>query len=260
MAKKIEEMAAATSASEKLKALQAAMAKIEKDFGRGSIMKLGDERVEDVEVIPTGSIGLDAALGVGGYPKGRIIEIYGPESSGKTTLAIHAIAEAQKAGGIAAFIDAEHAFDRFYAEKLGVEVITSTMALEITGEGVIDGRAQEAGWWVNHRERYKTFRGSLLLLERCKNVTVQGVTFRNSPFWNIHPLFSRDLSFLNILVEAPAVSPNTDGFDPESCPGEREGHFGLKGIKERVKHLGGTFAISSEPGIGTKATIVIRIN
>ena len=106
----------------KLKALQAAMSKIEKDFGKGSIMKLGDEQVENVEVIPTGSIGLDAALGVGGYPKGRIIEIYGPESSGKTTLAIHAIAESQKAGGIAAFIDAEHAFDRFYAAKLGVDV------------------------------------------------------------------------------------------------------------------------------------------
>ncbi len=106
----------------KLKALQAAMAKIEKDFGKGSIMKLGDEKIENIEVIPTGSIALDNALGVGGYPKGRIIEIYGPESSGKTTLAIHAIAEAQKAGGIAAFIDAEHAFDRFYAEKLGVDV------------------------------------------------------------------------------------------------------------------------------------------
>ena len=91
----------------KLKALQAAMAKIEKDFGKGSIMKLGDEHVENIEVIPTGSIALDNALGVGGYPKGRIIEIYGPESSGKTTLAIHAIAEAQKAGGIAAFIDAD---------------------------------------------------------------------------------------------------------------------------------------------------------
>ena len=106
----------------KLKALQAAMSKIEKDFGKGSIMRMGDEHVEDVEVIPTGSIGLDAALGVGGYPKGRIIEIFGPESSGKTTLAIHAIAEAQKRGGIAAFIDAEHAFDRFYAQKLGVDV------------------------------------------------------------------------------------------------------------------------------------------
>lgn len=106
----------------KLKALQAAMAKIEKDFGKGSIMRMGDEQIEDVEVIPTGSIALDCALGVGGYPRGRIIEIYGPESSGKTTLAIHAIAETQKAGGIAAFIDAEHAFDRFYAAKLGVDV------------------------------------------------------------------------------------------------------------------------------------------
>ena len=108
--------------SEKLKALQMAMSKIEKDFGKGSIMRMGDEHFENVEIIPTGSIGLDAALGVGGYPRGRVIEIYGPESSGKTTLAIHAIAEAQKAGGIAAFIDAEHAFDRFYAAKLGVDV------------------------------------------------------------------------------------------------------------------------------------------
>ena len=122
MAKKEIEGDALNPQSEKLKALQAAMSKIEKDFGKGSIMKLGDESVENVEVIPTGSIGLNAALGVGGYPRGRIIEIYGPESSGKTTLAIHAIAEAQKQGGIAAFIDAEHAFDRFYAEKLGVDV------------------------------------------------------------------------------------------------------------------------------------------
>ena len=122
MAKKDIEEGAVNPQSEKLKALQAAMSKIEKDFGKGSIMKLGDENVENVEVIPTGSIGLNAALGVGGYPRGRIIEIYGPESSGKTTLAIHAIAEAQKQGGIAAFIDAEHAFDRFYAEKLGVDV------------------------------------------------------------------------------------------------------------------------------------------
>ena len=106
----------------KLKALQAAMAKIEKDFGKGSIMKLGENNVEKVEVIPTGSLGLDMALGVGGYPKGRIIEIFGPESSGKTTLALHAIAEAQKQGGIAAFIDAEHAFDCFYAANLGVDV------------------------------------------------------------------------------------------------------------------------------------------
>ena len=113
MAKKEEMQEGTLNPNEgKLKALQAAMAKIEKDFGKGSIMKLGDEHIENIEVIPTGSIALDNALGVGGYPKGRIIEIYGPESSGKTTLAIHAIAEAQKAGGIAAFIDAEHAFDR----------------------------------------------------------------------------------------------------------------------------------------------------
>ncbi len=105
---------------DKLKALQIAMAKIEKDFGKGSIMKLGDQPVEKVEVIPTGSVGLNAALGVGGYPRGRIIEIYGPESSGKTTLALHAMAEAQKMGGVAAFIDAEHAFDPYYAAALGV--------------------------------------------------------------------------------------------------------------------------------------------
>lgn len=128
MAKTEEELAAEKIEQEKavkqakMKALQAAMSKIEKDFGKGSIMRMGDEKIENVEVIPTGSLGLDVALGVGGYPKGRIIEIYGPESSGKTTLAIHAIAEAQKQGGIAAFIDAEHAFDRFYAEKLGVDV------------------------------------------------------------------------------------------------------------------------------------------
>ena len=112
----------------KLNALAQAMGNIEKNFGRGAIMKLGDEQIEDVEVIPSGSIGLNYALGVGGYPRGRIIEIYGPESSGKTTLAIHAIAEAQKAGGIAAIIDAEHAFDRFYAEKLGVDVNNLLMA------------------------------------------------------------------------------------------------------------------------------------
>ena len=112
-----------TSPSEvKLQALKAAMMKIEKDFGKGSIMNLGEQEIEKVDVIPTGSLGLDIALGVGGYPRGRIIEIYGPESSGKTTLAIHAIAEAQKRGGIAAIIDAEHAFDRFYAESLGVDL------------------------------------------------------------------------------------------------------------------------------------------
>ena len=124
--------------SEKLKALQAAMSKIEKDFGKGSIMRMGDEQIENVDVIPTGSIGLNAALGVGGYPKGRIIEIYGPESSGKTTLAIHAIAEAQKAGGIAAFIDAEHAFDRFYAQKLGVDVDNLLISQPDNGEQALE--------------------------------------------------------------------------------------------------------------------------
>ena len=138
MAKKDIEGAALNPQQEKLKALQAAMSKIEKDFGKGSIMKLGDEQIENVEVIPTGSIALNAALGVGGYPKGRIIEIYGPESSGKTTLAIHAIAEAQKAGGIAAFIDAEHAFDRFYAEKLGVDVNNLYIAQPDNGEQALE--------------------------------------------------------------------------------------------------------------------------
>ena len=136
MAKK--EITLAEGASEKLKALQAAMAKIEKDFGKGSIMKLGDEQIENVDVIPTGSIALNAALGVGGFPKGRIIEIYGPESSGKTTLAIHAIAEAQKAGGIAAFIDAEHAFDRFYAAKLGVNVDELLISQPDNGEQALE--------------------------------------------------------------------------------------------------------------------------
>ena len=126
------------ASSEKLKALQAAMDKIEKNFGKGSIMKMGDEVVEQVDVIPTGSIGLNAALGVGGFPRGRIIEIYGPESSGKTTLAIHAIAEAQKAGGIAAFIDAEHAFDRFYAAKLGVDVDNLFISQPDNGEQALE--------------------------------------------------------------------------------------------------------------------------
>ena len=126
------------ASGEKLKALQAAMDKIEKSFGKGSIMKMGDESVEQVEVIPTGSIGLNVALGVGGYPRGRIIEIYGPESSGKTTLAIHAIAEAQKAGGIAAFIDAEHAFDRFYAAKLGVDVDNLLISQPDNGEQALE--------------------------------------------------------------------------------------------------------------------------
>ena len=124
--------------NEKLRALQAAMDKIEKSFGKGSIMKLGDDSFEDVEVIPTGSVGLNSALGVGGYPRGRIIEIYGPESSGKTTLAIHAIAEAQKMGGIAAIIDAEHAFDRFYAQKLGVDIDNLLISQPDCGEQALE--------------------------------------------------------------------------------------------------------------------------
>lgn len=128
----------ATPHTEKLKALQLAMDKIEKDHGKGTIMKLGDNNIEHVSVIPTGSIGLNAALGVGGYPRGRIIEIYGPESSGKTTLAIHAIAEAQKAGGIAAIIDAEHAFDRFYAQSLGVDVDNLLISQPDSGEQALE--------------------------------------------------------------------------------------------------------------------------
>ena len=124
--------------NEKLRALQAAMDKIEKNFGKGSIMKLGDDNFEEVEVIPTGSVGLNAALGVGGFPRGRIIEIYGPESSGKTTLAIHAIAEAQKMGGIAAIIDAEHAFDRFYAQKLGVDIDNLLISQPDCGEQALE--------------------------------------------------------------------------------------------------------------------------
>ena len=124
--------------ADKLKALQLAMEKIEKEHGKGTIMKMGEENVEDVSVIPSGSIGLNLALGVGGYPRGRIIEIYGPESSGKTTLAIHAIAEAQKAGGIAAIIDAEHAFDRFYAEKLGVDIDNLLISQPDSGEQALE--------------------------------------------------------------------------------------------------------------------------
>lgn len=123
---------------EKLKALQLAMEKIDKDHGKGTIMKMGDNLVVDVPVISTGSIGLNAALGVGGYPRGRVIEIFGPESSGKTTLAIHAIAEAQKVGGIAAIIDAEHAFDRFYAEKLGVDVNNLLISQPDSGEQALE--------------------------------------------------------------------------------------------------------------------------
>ena len=123
---------------EKLKALQLAMEKIEKDHGKGTIMRMGSTKVEEIAVIPTGSIGLNAALGVGGYPRGRVIEIYGPESSGKTTLAIHAIAQAQKAGGIAAIIDAEHAFDRFYAEKLGVNTDDLLISQPDNGEQALE--------------------------------------------------------------------------------------------------------------------------
>ena len=124
---------------EKLKALDAAIAKLEKEYGKGAVMKLGDPASQmNVETIPTGSLSLDIALGLGGIPKGRVIEIYGPESSGKTTLAIHAIAEAQKAGGIAAFIDAEHAFDRFYAEKLGVDVENLWISQPDSGEQALE--------------------------------------------------------------------------------------------------------------------------
>lgn len=123
---------------EKLKALQLTMDKIEKSYGKGSIMKLGDRAVEDVSSIPSGSLGLDIAMGVGGYPKGRIIEIFGPESSGKTTLAIHAIAEAQKAGGIAAIIDAEHAFDPGYATKLGVDINELLISQPDNGEQALE--------------------------------------------------------------------------------------------------------------------------
>ena len=127
-----------TPSAEKLKALQLAMAKIDKEFGKGAIMKLGDDKIEDIPVIPSGSVGLNVALGVGGYPRGRVIEIYGPESSGKTTLAIHAMAEVQKQGGIAAIIDAEHAFDRFYAEKLGVDTDNLLIAQPDCGEQALD--------------------------------------------------------------------------------------------------------------------------
>src|SRR5271170_6577714 len=126
------------SSAEKLKALQLTLDKLEKSYGKGTIMKLGDTVIEATEVISTGSLGLDIALGVGGLPKGRVIEIYGPESSGKTTLAIHAIAESQKKGGIAAFIDAEHAFDRFYAKKLGVDVENLLISQPDNGEQALE--------------------------------------------------------------------------------------------------------------------------
>ena len=136
--KKTKKGAVADPMAAKREALAQALGKIEKDFGRGAVMKLGDDSIEDIEVIPTGSVGLNYALGVGGYPRGRIIEIYGPESSGKTTLAIHAIAEAQKMGGIAAIIDAEHAFDRFYAQSLGVDIDNLLMAQPDNGEQALE--------------------------------------------------------------------------------------------------------------------------
>ena len=139
MAKAVEEKTGAEVNAAKLKALQATIDKIEKDYGKGTIMKLGDQPEWDAaQVIPSGSIALDHALGIGGYPKGRIIEIYGPESSGKTTLAIHAIAEAQKAGGIAAIIDAEHAFDRTYAKALGVDLETLLISQPDNGEQALE--------------------------------------------------------------------------------------------------------------------------
>ncbi|MFS8615337.1 MAG: recombinase RecA [Solitalea sp.] len=124
--------------TEKLKALQLTLDKLEKEFGKGSIMRLGDSPIVKVEAIPTGSIGLDIALGIGGFPKGRVVEIYGPESSGKTTLAIHVIAEAQKKGGVAAFIDAEHAFDKYYAQQLGVDVDNLLISQPDNGEQALE--------------------------------------------------------------------------------------------------------------------------
>ncbi|OFY85078.1 MAG: recombinase RecA [Bacteroidetes bacterium RIFCSPLOWO2_12_FULL_35_15] len=142
MSKETKETKAANSAKEinkeKLKALQLTIDKLEKTYGKGSIMKMGDTAIEQVEVIPTGSLGLDIALGIGGLPKGRVIEIYGPESSGKTTLTMHAIAEVQKAGGIAAFIDAEHAFDRTYADKLGIDTENLLISQPDNGEQALE--------------------------------------------------------------------------------------------------------------------------
>jgi recombination protein RecA len=138
MAKEKTEVVDLSVNKEKLKALQSTIEKIEKSYGKGAIMKMGDSAIEDVEIISSGSIGLDAALGIGGFPKGRIIEIYGPESSGKTTLAIHAIAEAQKKGGLAAIIDAEHAFDRSYAQKLGVDTANLFISQPDNGEQALE--------------------------------------------------------------------------------------------------------------------------
>ena len=131
-------MAADKEKAAKLKALQLTLDKLDKAYGKGTVMKMGDVAVDDVEAISSGSLGLDLALGVGGYPRGRVIEIYGPESSGKTTLTLHAIAEAQKAGGIAAFIDAEHAFDRFYAQNLGIDVDNLIISQPDHGEQALE--------------------------------------------------------------------------------------------------------------------------
>lgn len=136
--KEAPEMKAKEVNKEKMKALQLTIDKLEKTYGKGTIMKMGDSAIDAVEVISTGSIGLDAALGIGGLPKGRVIEIYGPESSGKTTLAIHAIANVQRTGGIAAFIDAEHAFDRFYAQKLGVDIESLLISQPDNGEQALE--------------------------------------------------------------------------------------------------------------------------
>ena len=124
--------------AEKLKALQATLDRLDKTYGKGTVMKLGDNAIQDIEVIPTGSLNLDIAMGVGGYPKGRVVEIYGPESSGKTTLAIHAIAEVQKQGGIAAIVDAEHAFDQLYAQNLGVKVDDLLISQPDNGEQALE--------------------------------------------------------------------------------------------------------------------------
>ena len=138
MSKETKETKDTAVNSEKLKALQNTMDRIEKTYGKGTVMKLGDAPVENVEVISTGSLGLDLALGIGGLPKGRVIEIYGPESSGKTTVALHVIAESQKKGGIAAFIDAEHAFDAAYAQKLGVDIANLLISQPDNGEQALE--------------------------------------------------------------------------------------------------------------------------
>jgi recombination protein RecA len=127
-----------TEKDAKLKALKLTLDKLEKTYGKGTVMKMGDAVVQEINVIPTGSLGLDLALGVGGYPRGRVVEIYGPEASGKTTLTLHAIAEAQKKGGIAAFIDAEHAFDRYYAEKLGIDIENLIISQPDNGEQALE--------------------------------------------------------------------------------------------------------------------------